>query len=119
MVGIDGSFLASIDGDPLEDGSLSSYDTETLVIVSDNERRHIDLTRPPFNMDSAEIEEMQRQMEKFSSSSGNFLNFYQCDNCGKEWQDVSDSTCDDKCPDCNTAEPVNEPGFGGKAKLTG
>jgi hypothetical protein len=32
-----------------------------------------------------------------------FVNHYKCDECGTEWQDEHDCTCDDKCPKCNTA----------------
>ncbi len=31
-----------------------------------------------------------------------FENFYRCP-CGAEWSDEWDATCDDRCPNCNTA----------------
>ena len=27
-----------------------------------------------------------------------FRNFYRCDRCGNEWEDVWSATCDDDCP---------------------
>lgn len=30
-----------------------------------------------------------------------YRNFYKCSECGKEWQDEWDSTCNDRCPDCD------------------
>jgi len=29
-----------------------------------------------------------------------FRNFYKCPDCGTDWEDVWDSTCDDSCPAC-------------------
>ena len=31
-----------------------------------------------------------------------FINFYRC-GCGETWQNVWDSTCDDRCPKCRKA----------------
>jgi hypothetical protein len=31
-----------------------------------------------------------------------WLNHYECP-CGCEWEDEWDCTCDDRCPECNTA----------------
>jgi hypothetical protein len=31
-----------------------------------------------------------------------WLNKYECP-CGCEWEDEWDCTCDDRCPECNTA----------------
>lgn len=31
-----------------------------------------------------------------------YLNWYKCD-CGCEWSNEDDSTCDDRCPQCNTS----------------
>ena len=30
-----------------------------------------------------------------------FRNFYKCSECGTEWQDEWDCTCNDRCPKCN------------------
>lgn len=29
-----------------------------------------------------------------------FRNYYKCSECGTEWNDVWDATCDDACPNC-------------------
>ena len=29
-----------------------------------------------------------------------FRNFYRCERCGHQWQDVWGSQCDDDCPAC-------------------
>jgi DNA-directed RNA polymerase subunit RPC12/RpoP len=31
-----------------------------------------------------------------------YTNFYKCSECGTEWQDEWDCTCNDRCPNCNT-----------------
>jgi hypothetical protein len=30
-----------------------------------------------------------------------YTNFYRCSECGTEWQDEWDCTCNDRCPTCN------------------
>jgi len=30
-----------------------------------------------------------------------FINYYECPQCGEKWEDVWDSMCDDRCPHCN------------------
>lgn len=30
-----------------------------------------------------------------------YLNHYRCSECGTEWDDEWDCTCDDRCPTCN------------------
>ena len=30
-----------------------------------------------------------------------YRNFYRCSECNTEWQDEWDSTCNDRCPQCN------------------
>jgi hypothetical protein len=43
-----------------------------------------------------------------------FRNYYKCVECGNEWEDEWDSTCDDECPNCGTimtpyeSEDINE-----------
>jgi hypothetical protein len=43
-----------------------------------------------------------------------YKNYYKCDKCGQEWEDMWDSTCDDECPNCGTemtpyeSEDINE-----------
>ena len=32
-----------------------------------------------------------------------YKNQYRCEDCALEWEDVWDSACDDKCPECETA----------------
>ena len=29
-----------------------------------------------------------------------FRNFYECDDCGHEWEDIWSCQCDDDCPEC-------------------
>ena len=29
-----------------------------------------------------------------------FRNFYECDDCGHEWEDIWSCHCDDDCPEC-------------------
>lgn len=29
-----------------------------------------------------------------------FKNFYECDDCGHQWEDVWSCQCDDDCPEC-------------------
>ena len=32
-----------------------------------------------------------------------FRNWYECSECGHEWEDVWSCACDDSCPECGTA----------------
>lgn len=38
-----------------------------------------------------------------------FLNYYECDRCGRDWTDEWSCTCDDDCPHCGSRhyEPVD------------
>jgi predicted nucleic acid-binding Zn-ribbon protein len=36
----------------------------------------------------------------------NFINYYECDDCGTVWSNQDEYVCDDKCPDCgNEIQP--------------
>ena len=30
-----------------------------------------------------------------------YKNYYRCSECGTEWEDCWECTCNDRCPDCN------------------
>lgn len=34
----------------------------------------------------------------FTSKVARFLNFYRCSECGEEWSNEDDYTCNDRCP---------------------
>ena len=37
-----------------------------------------------------------------------YINYYYCEDCDEEWQDVWECQCNDKCPRCNKEiEPEN------------
>lgn len=38
---------------------------------------------------------------KIGESVKRFINHYHCPRCNESWQDESDCTCDDRCPECN------------------
>jgi rubrerythrin len=44
-----------------------------------------------------------------------FRNFYRCDRCGHEWEDVWSAACDDDCPACGARHmsPYESQDFGG------
>ncbi len=69
MVGIDGSFLGDLVGEPEEEGPLSPYHADTLIVVPDDESeeppRILDLTQWPFTLDTEELRDMFFQMNKF------------------------------------------------------
>jgi predicted Zn-ribbon and HTH transcriptional regulator len=31
-----------------------------------------------------------------------FINYYECSECGTNWQNEDDCTCNDRCPNCDT-----------------
>ncbi len=68
-------------------------------------------------MDSGELADQQRQLEKFSPPVEMlFRNYYR--HCGKEWDDEWDSTCNDRCPECNAEiEPYESEDIGNGSLL--
>lgn len=63
MVGFDGAYLEQIDDHP-----FSPYDQDTIIVVPDDEDAGVTLVngQNPMNLDSSELADQQRQIEKFS-----------------------------------------------------
>lgn len=54
---------------------------------------------PEIQHESDELE--QRMANSSHIEFKRFTNFYECPRCKTTWQDEWDSTCDDRCPNCN------------------
>lgn len=75
-------------------------------IYEKTQNTDIDRKRSALNMVEnfyhANISDNTANVVQNGEKTASYLNYYRCPNDGNEWQDVWSSTCNDKCPVCNS-----------------
>jgi tRNA G26 N,N-dimethylase Trm1 len=54
-----------------------------------------------YNNDILRIHKQELADKRKDGSNRVFKNYYYCERCGEEWDDMWDTSCDDQCPECN------------------